>query len=157
MPTDPKHLIEVTVTQLSNTGEPREDLRVTAEPNPLPQRGGPDVDTGDSVTWQFKGLPEGLLPLLIFREVRPLPSGPGSDIDRGLVDLLGPFETLSLSRDRVVASGADDRLGRFIYQIAVIDPRSDPREPEIHKLGWVNRLDGENFGGIDKPRTPEGR
>lgn len=147
MPTDPKHLIEVTVTEVTE-----EVLRVRAEPNPYPGRGAlPDIEPGDSVTWRFTGLRDGQLPLVFFRELRSSPSRPGSEID-----LLGPFKTLSLSRDRIVAGDADDRLGRFIYKIAVIDPRSGPRSPEIHELGWVNRLDGENFGGIDKPRTPEG-
>ena len=147
----PNRDIVVTVT-----GSEVETLVVRAEPNPLPRRGAPEIRPGDSVTWEFRGLRDGLIPLILFQEVRTFHGSRIRPAPGDKIDPLGPFKTLSLSRDRVVASEAYDQEGRFIYKIAVIDSQPGLQDPEIQFLRWVPGLEGENFGGIDKPKTPEG-
>jgi hypothetical protein len=101
----------------------------------------------DTVTWIFTSGPDNLK--VVFDRVQ-LPNGSGGLLPMELQPLneRGPFyKPLARSGNEISGTIAPDApRGRHIYEI------SDGNIP----LRWRTLLDGQNFGGLDIPRTPPG-
>jgi hypothetical protein len=115
---------------------------VAAEPNPLQ-----DVRLWDSVTWVFHGLASGHVPLVVFREIHPLPPATGSPVPCGP---LGPFERVSIAEGRFFGTGDCGAGGRFIYDVFTFDQGLMSAE----RLEWRNPGVLGNFGGLDRSGPP---
>ncbi len=126
----------------ADTGTNASGLLVEADPNPLVGVG--EFRPGeDRVTWHFIGLKGQELPLVVFHAETP-----ESDDDPR-----GPFETLAVSRRRIVGSGdSGHREPPLFYDVFVIDPSA--RGTSLIKPKWKNPLLGLGFGGLEPPKIP---
>ena len=102
----------------------------------------------DTVTWIFTSGPDNLK--VVFDRVQ-LPNSSGGLLPMELQPLneQGPFyKPLARSGNEISGTIAPDApSGRHIYEI---------RDGNNNPLRWLTPLDGQNFGGLDIPRTPPG-
>lgn len=139
------HRIIVTIEPDDNpadAGTSSSGLLVEADPNPLLAEG--EYRHGEQVSWDFVGLTDCQLPLVVFfNEEDPETAD----------DPRGPFETLSMSKQRIVGCGYNGYTRpALLYNVFIIDPSS--RGASLLKPRWKNPDPDLRFGGLEPPRKP---
>jgi hypothetical protein len=141
----PMATIEVTLAVSVDGVEVR---TVTADGVEVSVKNPQSAKPKDTVTWVFTSGPDNLK--VVFNRVQ-FPNGSGGLLPIELQPLneRGPFyKPLSRSGNEISSTIAPDApRGRHIYEI---------RDGNNNPLTWLTPLEGQNFGGLDIPRTPPG-
>lgn len=134
-----QHIINVSLRPADSSGDAA-DVRVFADPNPLPE-----VQPGDTVVWLLDPSTDGRELRVEFDKVRA-PAVGGSTSETPTAPT-GPCPALE-RRTAIVGQVLGDRHGLFIYKFLEGDAQ----------VAWGNKMHGtENFGGLEVPQpAPRG-